>query len=362
MTSDFGRISIREFSIYSPSSWIPAAFYNCGPGYTDGIRNSNATGRDADDARVYIFEHPDGRQTTSKLDEMCRLHDSEYGYAMGKSNESALLFKADSNFVSSIVKNFSSFEPVEKAYGTLAIFAFSAKLAFYDAPKSAFENISNQIAAWGKQLGTDARSQTLAELTQTDGTVYSCLKDSEGNFVFSCARDDETQSVTLDHAMRATGALQQFKDTFGDVYEETQLRINPHNNITEVIHRSEGDIDAEGVIVGKPTLKRLDTFFDLADVSHAPTNPDDPSHTVDADYALNDAAPTQASAVLNNLNVSLTENVDVLRDDLRQRSHRICRPGSAGQQPRWLDRLPRPAAQGAPAVDRHQRRWRDSKG
>ena len=44
MTSDFGRIAIREFSILSPSSWIPTAFYNCGPGYTNGTRNSPAVG------------------------------------------------------------------------------------------------------------------------------------------------------------------------------------------------------------------------------------------------------------------------------------------------------------------------------
>jgi len=240
---------------------------------------------------------------------MCRSHDAESGYAMGKPNEAELLFKADAKFVSEIVKNFSSFEPVEKAYGTLAIFSFAAKMAFYDAPKTAFESVSNQLAAWGKQLGADARNQTLAELTQSDGTVYSCLKDSEGNFVFSCAREEEVQSVNLDQMMRATGAIQQFKDDLGEVYEETQLLINPYNHLTEVTHRSDGEVDAEGVIVGKPTLERLDKFFDLADIAYQPNNLDVQPNFSDSTFELKNMSPTQASAVLNNLNVSLSGSV-----------------------------------------------------
>ncbi len=306
MTSEFGRISIREFSLFSPSSWVPTAFYNCGPGYTDGIRNPNATGREAENARVHFFENSDGKSVPSKLDEMCRSHDAESGYAMGKPNEAELLFKADSKFVSGLVTNFSSFEPVEKAYGTLAIFSFAAKMAFYDAPKTALEGVSNQIAAWGKQLGADARNQTLAELTQSDGTVYSCLQDSEGNFVFSCAREDEVQSVTLDEMMRATGAIQQLKDDFGDVYEETQLIINPYNHLTEVTHRSDGDVDAEGVIVGKPTLERLEKFFDLADIAYQPNNFDVQPNFSDSTFGVEDENSTQASALLNHLNVHLS--------------------------------------------------------
>lgn len=310
MTSDFGRISIREFSIFSPSSWVPTAFYNCGPGYTDGVRNPNATGQEAENAQVYFFKYSDGASAPSKMDGMCRVHDAESAYAMGKPNEAELLFRADAKFVSELIKNFSSFEPVEKAYGTLAIFSFAAKMVFYDAPKTVLEGVNNQIVAWSKQLGTDARNQTLAELTQSDGTVYSCLKDSEGNFVFSCTREDETQSVTLDQMMRATGAMQQFKDIFGDVYEETQLLINPLNNITEVTHRSDGDVDAEGVIVGKPTLERLDTFFDLANVSYTPEHPEYPPDFFEPEHGVKDVNSTQASAVLSQMNIQLTDSVE----------------------------------------------------
>ncbi len=81
MTSDFGRISIREFSIYSPSSWIPAAFYNCGPGYTNGVRNPAATEEEARNAQVYLFENPDGEKVLSKLDFMCKVHDTETAFA-----------------------------------------------------------------------------------------------------------------------------------------------------------------------------------------------------------------------------------------------------------------------------------------
>ncbi|MEY3899096.1 MAG: hypothetical protein RI962_251, partial [Pseudomonadota bacterium] len=67
MTSDFGRIAVREFSILSPSSWIPTAFYNCGPGYTNGTRNPAATDDESVNARVYTFEKPDGSKSTSVL-------------------------------------------------------------------------------------------------------------------------------------------------------------------------------------------------------------------------------------------------------------------------------------------------------
>jgi hypothetical protein len=228
---------------------------------------------------------------------------------MGKPNESELLFKADSTFVSEIIKNFSTFEPIEKSYGTLAVVAFSTKMAFYDAPKTAFENVTNKIAAWGKQFAADARNQMLAELTQTDGTIYSCLKDSEGNFVFSCAREDETQSVTLDHMLRVTGAMQQFKDNYGEIYEETQININPANGISEVTHLSDGEVDAEGVIVGKPTLDKLDRFLDLANASYSPQDSDHIINLPGTDHGLQDEHHTQASAVLDNLNIRLTDTV-----------------------------------------------------
>jgi hypothetical protein len=313
MTSDFGRIAIREFSIFSPSSWIPTAFYNCGPGYTNGTRNPAATDDESVNARVYTFEKPDGSKSTSVLDLLCRNHDLEYEHAAGKPNESELLFKADSTLVSGIIKNFSTFEPTEKAYGTLAIVAFSAKMAFYDAPSTVFQNVTQQIAVWGKQFAASARNQTLAELTQTDGTIYSCLKDSEGNFVFSCAREDETQSVTLDHMLRVTGAIQQFKDNFGEIYEETQININPANGISEVTHIADGEVDAEGVIVGKPTLDKLDRFLDLANASYSPQNSDHIINLPGTDYGLHDEHHTQASSVLDNLNIRLT---DTVADDL----------------------------------------------
>lgn len=309
MTSDFGRIAIREFSIFSPSSWVPTAFFNCGPGYTDGIRNPMANGSEANNAQVYFFDYPNGTSAPSKLDILCRSHDAEYGNAVAKSNESELIFKADSKFVSEIIKNFNSFEAVEKEYATAAIIGFGAKIAFYDGPKAAIESITNKMTAWGKQFTADARNETLAELTQTDGTVYTCLKDTEGNFVFQCERDDETQSVTLDHMLRATGALQQFKDNFDEIYEETQIKINPANGITEIIHTVDGEIDAEGVIVGKPTVEKLDKFFDLANASYSSQGLDQAINLPGTDLDLQDDHRTQASAVLDNLNIRLTDSV-----------------------------------------------------
>ena len=309
MTSDFGRIAVREFNILSPSSWVPTAFYNCGPGYTNGTRNLPVPGSNEDNVQVHFFDYANGTSAPSKLDTLCRSHDLEYERAVGKPNESELLFKADSTLVSGIIKNFSAFEPVEKTYGTLAVFAFATKIAFYDTPRAAFESITNKIAVWGKEFGTSARNQTLAELTYTDGTIYSCLKDSEGNFVFRCERGDETQAVTLDHMLRVTGAMQQFKDNFDEIYEETQININPANGISEITHVSDGEIDVEGVIVGKPTLQKLDKFFDLANASYSPQNTDQVIHLPGEDLGLPGEHRTQASSVLDNLSIRLTDSV-----------------------------------------------------
>ncbi len=42
MTSNFGGIAIREPSILSSSSWVPTAFYNCSPEFSEGVQSQGA--------------------------------------------------------------------------------------------------------------------------------------------------------------------------------------------------------------------------------------------------------------------------------------------------------------------------------
>jgi hypothetical protein len=103
--------------------------------------------------------------------------------------------------------------------------------------------------------------------------------------------------------------MQQFKDNYGEIYEETQININPANGISEVTHLSDGEVDAEGVIVGKPTLDKLDRFLDLANASYSPQDSDHIINLPGTDHGLQDEHHTQASAVLDNLNIRLTDTV-----------------------------------------------------
>ena len=114
MNTNFGLISFREFSIFSPESIVPVVFYNCCPGYTDGRRNPAGTLEDAQNARVYYFSNPDGSASESRLDHACKFHDVKTAYAIGRSDERDLIFKADMEFVSELIKSFPSFQPVEK--------------------------------------------------------------------------------------------------------------------------------------------------------------------------------------------------------------------------------------------------------
>lgn len=288
---------------------MPTIFYNCGPSYTNGIRNPNGTLEEAQNARVYAFTNPDGSVSESLLDNSCKFHDVKTAYAIGKSNESELILKADTEFVSDLIKNFSSFQPVEKVYAAAAIIGFAAKIALYDIPKAIVENIANEIMAWGKQISADTREQTLAELTQSDGTVYYCLKDSEGNFVFNCSSEYETQSVTLDEMMKITSLHQQLKDDDGEVYGETRIDINSSSGISEVTQIYDGEVDTEGVIVGKITQEKLDKFFDLADASYQKQSSNYELNLPDLDSSLQFRSEAKASEVLDHLNIQLNDNV-----------------------------------------------------
>ena len=71
----------------------------------------------------------------------------------------------------------------------------------------------------------------------------------------------------------------------------------------------DGNIDAQGVIVGKPTLEKLDKFFDLANASYQPMGSDQAINLPNSALENRDGNYTQASAILDDLNIHLSDNV-----------------------------------------------------
>ncbi|MEY4717973.1 MAG: hypothetical protein RL563_591 [Pseudomonadota bacterium] len=297
-------IGFSELNILKVETYVPTYGKFCGSGWTAGTRDpvSLMTLMETEPIKVHL---PSGKYETSLLDYQCKYHDRDYYLARGQKNEAELIAQADVRFIKGVIADYDSMTLNEKSYALLAIPAFAAKISLYDLPQAIVGNVSKQITEWGKQIGESSVNQTLAELTQTDGTTYSCLKDSEGNFVFSCTKDDETQSVTLDAMMNITGASQQLFDEFGDVYQETTIDIG--NGISEISHRTDGIIDAQGVIVGKINQAKLDQFIELANET---------LDTRDASDAILDADPHQpqqhesefkVAQLLGSLGVNVTE-------------------------------------------------------
>ena len=268
MPSQNDSIALRGLSIFSIQSLVPTYGNYCGPGWTAGTR-------DAVDLATLERISPisitlsNGSTKVSALDNQCRIHDRNYMLAAGQKNEAELIAQADLQFIKGIAANYDSLTSIEKYYASIAIPAFSAKYFFYDSPSFLMSSLKSKISEAINDFNKKSDAQKEVTYTDPEGNTGSYVKKDDGTRIVSYSNQEEKQEITLDEAMRLTGAHQELFDQYGQLTDEIEFDINNFNEITEITYRSGGEIEAEGVIIGKINQKKVEQFVDLADASNA---------------------------------------------------------------------------------------------
>ena len=313
MTHHTNSISTREFDIFSIDSWVLTFGENCGPGWSAGHRDKNTPFEKIINSPVVKVTGKDGNLKESVLDTICRDHDARFAIAETRPNSAELKAQADARFIEEIFSNFSSMTTTEQIYSVLAIPAFVVKYLAYDLPSVVISGIGNKIVDLSKKFFSKEEIPKDINVTEQDGTILSCSKDKDGNITMSCSSDGEKSSLSLDKMMRLTGVNQELKNKDGEIYETTDISINPNTNISEISHSTNGDIDLNGVIIGKINKKNLEQFDELFENSkifdHVQTD------TNETDFSHQDKSPeiVKASSLLNGLHIELK---DQTADDL----------------------------------------------
>ncbi len=313
-----GNSATSKFNLSSLNYIVPRYGNFCGPGWTAGRSDLNISRKEIQEHPTAEIIDPLGEKVFSKLDQLCKDHDLAYFDAQKKSDESVLITQADLTLLKGLVTQLAYMTPEEQPYATLAIAAFACKLAYYDG----YKNILGLMKLPISTFAAENLSEELGSFQIIDGEMlYSVQLNSDGSVSASRSDDEQMLAIRIDPKNNAIELKEQHTDGFGDVVQETRIHSDFDTAINTLTHSDGKQVHFDGVVVGKLTQEKLDTFADLGSAMAGPPG------TTDQSSVEHKPAAQSAKAMLSALDVPVNGYaMDTLDDWFEQADALVLEP------------------------------------